>query len=223
MLTALGATLIGLIIGQLWDIVLPVLLGLIIATVLEPPATWLRMHRVPPLLAAVIVLLVALGLVGGVIAVIAPLVVAQVPAARHQRRRGPRCRPGMVVADVRAGTDPDRRGRPGGGQPAAEPGDEHRRHRAHRVDDDRQRRHRPGPRPRPRVPVRQGRLPVPALDAPPGRLDRRRAPRRGRAPAPGTASAGSSARRRSSGSSTPSASGSGWWSSACRSPCRWRC
>ena len=79
-LTALGATLIGLIIGQLWDIVLPVLLGLIIATVLEPPATWLRMHRVPPLLAAVIVLLVALGLVGGVIAVIAPLVVAQVPA-----------------------------------------------------------------------------------------------------------------------------------------------
>jgi predicted PurR-regulated permease PerM len=78
-LTALGATLIGLIIGQLWDIVLPVLLGLIIATVLEPPATWLRMHRVPPLLAAVIVLLVALGLVGGVIAVIAPQVVAQVP------------------------------------------------------------------------------------------------------------------------------------------------
>jgi predicted PurR-regulated permease PerM len=78
-LTALGAALIGLIIGQLWDIVLPVLLGLIIATVLEPPATWLRMHRVPPLLAAVIVLLVALGLVGGVIAVIAPQVVAQVP------------------------------------------------------------------------------------------------------------------------------------------------
>jgi putative heme transporter len=78
-LTALGVVLIGLIIGQLWAIVLPVALGLIIATVLEPPATWLRMHRVPPLLAAVIVLLVALGLVGGVIALIAPLVVAQVP------------------------------------------------------------------------------------------------------------------------------------------------
>jgi predicted PurR-regulated permease PerM len=78
-LTALGATLLGLIVGELWDIVLPVLLGLIIATVLEPPATWLRMHGVPPLLAAAIVLLVALGLIGGVIAVIAPLVVAQVP------------------------------------------------------------------------------------------------------------------------------------------------
>jgi predicted PurR-regulated permease PerM len=78
-LTALGAALLGLIIGQLWAIVLPVALGLIIATVLEPPATWMRMHRVPPLLAAVIVVVVALGLVGGVIAVIAPLVIAQVP------------------------------------------------------------------------------------------------------------------------------------------------
>ena len=58
---------------------LPVLLGLIIATVLEPPATWLRHRRVPPLLAALIVVVGALAVVGGVIAVIAPQVVTQVP------------------------------------------------------------------------------------------------------------------------------------------------
>lgn len=78
-LTALGVSLIGVVIGQLWSIVLPVLLGLIIATVLEPPATWMRMHRVPPLLAALIVVVAALAVVGGLIALIAPQVVAQVP------------------------------------------------------------------------------------------------------------------------------------------------
>lgn len=78
-ITALGLSLIGVVIGQLWSIVLPVLLGLIIATVLEPPATWMRHHRVPPLLAALIVVVGALAIVGGVIAAIAPQVVAQVP------------------------------------------------------------------------------------------------------------------------------------------------
>lgn len=78
-LTALGVSLVGVVVGQLWSVVLPVLLGLIIATVLEPPATWMRMHRVPPLLAALIVVLGALAIVGGIIALIAPQVVSQVP------------------------------------------------------------------------------------------------------------------------------------------------
>jgi predicted PurR-regulated permease PerM len=78
-LTALGLSLIGVVIGQLWSIVLPVLLGLIIATVLEPPATWMRHHGVPPLLAALIVIVGALAIVGGVIAAIMPSVIAQVP------------------------------------------------------------------------------------------------------------------------------------------------
>lgn len=78
-LTALGLSLIGVVIGQLWSIVLPVLLGLIIATVLEPPATWMRHHGVPPLLAAAIVVVGALAVVGGVIAAIMPSVIGQVP------------------------------------------------------------------------------------------------------------------------------------------------
>lgn len=78
-LTALGVVLLGLVIGELWSVVLPVLLGLIIATVLEPPATWLRRRRVPPLLAAIIVFLGALAVVGGIITVIAPQVAAQIP------------------------------------------------------------------------------------------------------------------------------------------------
>ncbi|MEJ2868236.1 AI-2E family transporter [Actinomycetospora sp. OC33-EN08] len=78
-LTALGVVLVGLVIGELWSVVLPVLLGLIIATVLEPPATWLRQHRVPPLLAAIIVVLGALAIVGGIITAIAPQVANQIP------------------------------------------------------------------------------------------------------------------------------------------------
>ncbi|NMO93850.1 AI-2E family transporter [Actinomycetospora sp. TBRC 11914] len=78
-LTALGLSLIGVVIGQLWSIVLPVLLGLIIATVLEPPATWMRHHGVPSLLAALIVVVGALAVVGGVIAAIMPSVIGQVP------------------------------------------------------------------------------------------------------------------------------------------------
>ena len=76
---ALGAVLIGLVIGQLWSIVFPVFLGLIIATVLEPPTTWLRRHSWPPLLAALTVLVAVLAVLGGIVAVLAPTVAAQVP------------------------------------------------------------------------------------------------------------------------------------------------
>lgn len=58
----------------------PVFLGLVIATVLEPPVTWLRHRRVPGGLATALVLVVGLALLGGIVALIAPAVAGQAPA-----------------------------------------------------------------------------------------------------------------------------------------------
>ncbi|WP_312858406.1 AI-2E family transporter [Pseudonocardia pini] len=77
LLIALGAVLLGLLIGQLWSIVLPTLLGVIIATVLRPPVRLLIGHRFPPALAAAAVLLAAVVLIGGIIALFAPQVAGQ--------------------------------------------------------------------------------------------------------------------------------------------------
>lgn len=75
-----AATLaVGWLIGQLWVIVFPVALALIVSTVLEPPVSWLRRHRVPSGLAAAVVVL---GFVAGVIAtfaVLTPQVAGQAP------------------------------------------------------------------------------------------------------------------------------------------------
>ncbi|MET0189837.1 MAG: AI-2E family transporter [Pseudonocardia sediminis] len=90
LLTAAGATLIGLLIGQLWSIVFPVLMALLVATVLWPPAAWLRRHKVPPALASAIVLLLGLGVVAGLITIVGTSVSGSV---------------GQIAASVSAGIE----------------------------------------------------------------------------------------------------------------------
>ncbi|MBC8090861.1 MAG: AI-2E family transporter, partial [Pseudonocardia sp.] len=70
LLVAAGAVVLWLLIGALWSIVLPVLLAVILATVLWPPAAWLRKRRFPPALAATTVLLAGIVVLAGVIALI---------------------------------------------------------------------------------------------------------------------------------------------------------
>ncbi|MCE3556006.1 AI-2E family transporter [Pseudonocardia sp. RS11V-5] len=77
LLIAFGAILLGLVVGALWPIVFPVLLGVILATVLRPPVGWLVAHRFPPALAALLVLVAALVVLGGIITLIAPQVAGQ--------------------------------------------------------------------------------------------------------------------------------------------------
>jgi putative heme transporter len=77
LLIALGLVLLGLVIGQLWSIVLPTALGVIIATVLRPPVRWLVAHRFPPALAALLVIVVTVAVVGGVFAGFAPQIIGQ--------------------------------------------------------------------------------------------------------------------------------------------------
>jgi len=79
LLVALAAVLIGLIVGQLWSVALPVLLGLIIATVLEPPVSWLRAHRWPSLLATIAVFGVFIVVIAGIVTALVPTVAAQAP------------------------------------------------------------------------------------------------------------------------------------------------
>jgi len=78
-LIALGATVLGLILGQLWSIFLPVFLGLIIASVLAPPVSLLRNRGLPSALATSLVLLLALALFGLLVWLVAPSVAGQAP------------------------------------------------------------------------------------------------------------------------------------------------
>ena len=87
-LVAAGAVVVGLVLGKLWVVVLPVALALVISSVLWPPAAWLRRHGWPPALAAALVLVVALGVVVGVVALVVPPVVGQVGEIADQASRG---------------------------------------------------------------------------------------------------------------------------------------
>jgi predicted PurR-regulated permease PerM len=78
LLIVAAVVVIGYVLGRLWSIVLPIVLGLLITTVLWPPARFLRNHRWPAALAASVVLLGFLAVLAGIVAVIAPQVAGQV-------------------------------------------------------------------------------------------------------------------------------------------------
>ncbi|WP_233498397.1 AI-2E family transporter [Blastococcus sp. TF02A-26] len=84
LLIVLALYVLGEVLGMLWVVLLPIVLGLLITTVLWPPTRFLRRHGWPPALAAATVLLGAIGVFGGVIAVIAPQVVDQVETLADQ-------------------------------------------------------------------------------------------------------------------------------------------
>ena len=80
----LALYVLGEIIGALWVVILPIVIGLLITTVLWPPTRFLRRHGWPPALAASVVLLGAVAAFGGIIAIIAPQVVDQVETLADQ-------------------------------------------------------------------------------------------------------------------------------------------
>jgi predicted PurR-regulated permease PerM len=78
-LVAAGATLIWLLVGALWSIVMPTLLAVILATVLWPPTAWLCRHRFPPALAAATVVIAGIVVLAGLIALITASVSGSIP------------------------------------------------------------------------------------------------------------------------------------------------
>ncbi len=88
LLIAAALVVVGWVLGKLWVVLLPIILGLLFATVLWPPTRFLRRHGWPPALAAAVVLLLFLGLIGGIIALIAPQVADQVTDLADQFTSG---------------------------------------------------------------------------------------------------------------------------------------
>ena len=78
LLVVAAVVVVGYLLGKLWVVLLPVVLALLFSTVLWPPTRFLRRHGFPPALAAAVVLLVFLAILGGIIAMIAPQVAGQV-------------------------------------------------------------------------------------------------------------------------------------------------
>lgn len=86
---AAGAVVIGWVAAKLWVIFLPVLLAVVLCTVLWPPAR-LLMDRVglPPAAAALATLLLFVAIASGLIALIVPPVLNQMPALIDQAIEG---------------------------------------------------------------------------------------------------------------------------------------
>ena len=88
LLIVAAVVVIGYVLGKLWVVLLPVVLGLLIATVLWPATRFLRNRGWPPALAAAVVLLVFLAAFVGLIAAIAPQVASQVGELADQTSTG---------------------------------------------------------------------------------------------------------------------------------------
>jgi predicted PurR-regulated permease PerM len=74
---AAAAYVLGWGIGHIWMVLFPVSMALIVATVLSPPVSWLRKKGLPAALAAGIVLVSFLALLGGVVTFLIPQVTDQ--------------------------------------------------------------------------------------------------------------------------------------------------
>ena len=85
---AAAVFVLGWIVGQLWVVIFPVALALIVSTLLQPPTSWLRERRVPAGVASALVVLGFLALVVGIIAILTPQVAGQAPELADSAARG---------------------------------------------------------------------------------------------------------------------------------------
>ena len=93
LLIAAAVVVLFWVLGKLWSILLPIVLGLLIATVLWPATRFLRRHRWPPALAASTVLLAAIAILVGIIAAMTPTKIAMAATRTVEAARagGHRC------------------------------------------------------------------------------------------------------------------------------------
>ncbi|OBG99337.1 AI-2E family transporter [Mycobacterium sp. E136] len=86
---AAGVVVLGWLAAQLWVILLPVLLAVVLCTVLWPPARILMDGAgIPPAAAALMTLLLFLAVASGLIALIIPPLLSQMPALIDQATEG---------------------------------------------------------------------------------------------------------------------------------------
>ncbi len=87
-MVAAAVVLVALALAEVALVVLPVLLALFGTTVLRPPAQWLRSRGAPPALAAVVVMVGALAVVAGLLALILPPLLGQLDQFARDLRAG---------------------------------------------------------------------------------------------------------------------------------------
>ena len=75
-------------LGKVWVIVLPILLAIIVCTVLWPPVRWMRKKGTPPAAASLLMILVAAGVLAGVISFIVPSIISQAPELASRATEG---------------------------------------------------------------------------------------------------------------------------------------
>ncbi|MGU3500087.1 AI-2E family transporter [Mycobacterium sp. C31M] len=85
---AAGLWIFSWVVGEAWVIILPVALAVVLCTVLWPPVRWLRSKGMPPAAAALEILLVAIGVIAGLIAAVAPAIVEQSTELAEQATAG---------------------------------------------------------------------------------------------------------------------------------------
>lgn len=88
LLVAAAIALVGFILLQLQLLVLPVLIALFLASVLMPVSDWLKRRGLTDALAALVVLVVAVAIIAGAIALLAPPVGEEIGALGESVRRG---------------------------------------------------------------------------------------------------------------------------------------
>lgn len=87
-LTAAGLTIAGFVVIQLWLVVLPVLLALLLATLLVGPADFLRRRGIPGAGATLLVMLAALAVLVGALISVVPAIVAELDDVGRSARDG---------------------------------------------------------------------------------------------------------------------------------------
>jgi predicted PurR-regulated permease PerM len=88
LLVALAIYVLGLVVQRLLVVVIPVALAAMVATVLVPPAHWLRRHGARPAVATWIVFLVGIALITGLFVWLVPTVSGQVTTLQHSAAHG---------------------------------------------------------------------------------------------------------------------------------------
>ncbi len=88
-LVAAGAVLVGYVVGQLWVVILPVALALLLTTVLDPVSEWLhRRAHLPRSLSAALTLVVAIAVLAGLVVLVVESVVNQIQDVANQASFG---------------------------------------------------------------------------------------------------------------------------------------
>ena len=85
---AASVFVLGWVVGELWVIIFPIMLALIVSTVLVPVVTWLRDRKVPSGLASALVVFGFLAVVVGIVAALTPQVAGQAPELADSAARG---------------------------------------------------------------------------------------------------------------------------------------